>query len=119
MKINTLTVMIDRMRIRARIGVPRKERVYTQTLEIDVSCTLRDLAIIDTDLGSTFDYSATRTEIIRLSERRRFRLLESLACAIARFVLKDRRVAETTITIKKPARFADCEAVGISATLKN
>lgn len=116
MIINNLSVEINGMSVRAQIGVPVKERVYHQPLLIDVKCLLENVRTTDAELKSTYDYVPLRKEIIRIAETTQFRLLESLACEIAKFALSDDRISKVTISIKKPARFTDTQAVGITAT---
>ncbi len=119
MQIKKLSVQIIGMLVHAQIGVPAKERVYPQPLRINVTCVLENLTPIDENLSSTYDYSPAREKIIELTKNKRFHLLESLAETIAKMIMVDTRITSVTISITKPFRFPDTEAVGITATFVN
>jgi len=91
------------MRFEGRHGYYDDERATPQPFEVDVELRL-DLqpAGIADDLERTVDYGRVHDVVRRIVESTSFRLLEALAEAISRDLLRDFAVPEVRIRIRKP-----------------
>lgn len=99
-----------RVDVSCLVGILPRERVEPQPLQIDLFLTLDLHRCGETgDLGASVDYGAVDAQIRFLAVEGRFRLLESLALAIARLVLLPplpgearAAVERVSVTIRKP-----------------
>lgn len=92
------------MRFLGRHGVSLEERMEPQPFEVDVTMWA-DLsaAAADDDLAQTVDYAAVMPEVARIVEDTSFRLIESLATAVADAVLANQaRITKVEVRVRKP-----------------
>jgi len=98
----------DRIHIRdlevaAEIGVYPEERGIRQDLILNLTIfSDQRRASRDDDLESTVDYEAAAEEVVDLVESSSFRLIESLAAAVADRLLDHRGVRAVGVTVDKP-----------------
>lgn len=89
--------------LRCRIGVLPGERAAPRDLEADVRLAVDLRAAGRSDaLADTVDYAALSERLRAVAAASRFRLLESLAEALAAEALADPRVAAAEIALRKP-----------------
>ena len=86
------------------VGCYPQERHEPQTLivEIDVNIPAGRAAFTES-LVDAIDYAVLSTEIVFLVQHARFRLLETAASVIARYVLKRSVASEAKVRLRKPA----------------
>ena len=91
------------MVLRTTIGFNPEERMAPRDLEADIrlAVDLRAAGRSD-DLADTVDYAALAERLRAVAAAARFRLLESLAEALAAEALADPRVAAAEIALRKP-----------------
>ena len=92
------------MRFLGRHGVSLEERMEPQPFEVDVTMWA-DLsaAAAEDDLAQTVDYAAVMPEVARIVEDTSFRLIESLATAVADAVLANQlRITSVEVRVRKP-----------------
>ena len=111
-------VIIKGLAIRAHVGVGAPERRAPQTVIVDAEIRLADPTITRDHMSASVNYAV----VVRLIEETAIMehavLLETLAERIASHLLEDARVAEVTLTITKPRKLPNCEAVGIRRTFQ-
>lgn len=107
-------ILIDELQVACVIGVHDWERSVQQKLLISVEL-LTDLAPAaeSDDLGLTVDYVRVATDIETLAETGRFKLIESLAEAIAALLLKQHPLTAVRITVRKPSALSRAVSVGV------
>jgi len=90
------------LRLVCALGVPAAERARPQPVEIDLDLVV-DVAAAAArdDLADSADYAATLDAVAAVVSRTAYRLLESLAEAIAAAVLEDDKVAAVTVGLRK------------------
>jgi dihydroneopterin aldolase len=114
-------VFIEGMSFFARHGVLPAERETGQRFLVDVVLCL-DFAAAGKadDLEHTVDYLAVYKEVERVVCGRSYRLLESLAEAVAEALLKAFTVKEVGVRIKKPGAPlpGSFDSVGVEITRK-
>lgn len=107
------SILIGGLAVHAHVGVGALERRNPQTVVMDVDIRLADPSIARDHMSASVNYAA----VIRLIEdtcaTERVLLLETLAERIAEHIFEDARVAEITVTITKPRKLPNCNAVGI------
>ncbi|MGD0285869.1 MAG: dihydroneopterin aldolase [Acidimicrobiales bacterium] len=105
------------LRVLGRHGALEGEQDAAQPFEIDleVEADFRGAAR-DDDLAKTVDYSLVVEKATEIVHRRRYRLLEALAGAIATEVLEIPAVRAVTVTVRKlrPPVAADMASAGVS-----
>ena len=107
-------VFIRGLRADAVIGVHDWERRLRQTLVIDVTLATDAGSAATTDrLPETLDYDAVAQRVSALVEGSQFRLIESLAEAIANLLREEFGVPWLHLRLSKPGAVANAEAVGI------
>ena len=92
------------LRFLGRHGVSLEERMEPQPFEVDVTMWA-DLssAAAEDDLAQTVDYAAVLPEVARIVEDTSFRLIESLATAVADAVLANQpRITNVEVRVRKP-----------------
>lgn len=91
------------MVLRTTIGITPGERAAPRSLEADVrlAVDLRAAGRSD-DLSDTIDYAALAERLRAVAAASSFRLLEALAEALAAEALRDPRVAEAAVALRKP-----------------
>lgn len=91
------------MRFLGRHGVQLEERLEPQPLEVDVILR-RDLsaAAASDELADTIDYGTVFALVAEIVEGRSFRLIETLAGAIAEAVLAGQPVDDVEVRVRKP-----------------
>lgn len=92
------------MRFLGRHGVTLEERMEPQPFEVDVTLwTDLASAAANDDLAQTVDYAAVFPEVARIVEDTSFRLIESLATAVADAILAGQpRVTSVEVRVRKP-----------------
>ncbi|MDO8599777.1 MAG: dihydroneopterin aldolase [bacterium] len=113
------TVIIRGLAVRAHVGVGALERRAPQTVVVDVEIQLRDPSIARDHMSASVNYAAVVRCIEETAIMERVVLLETLAEHIASHILEDERVADVTITITKPRKIPNCDAVGVRRTFQN
>lgn len=112
------TILINGLAVHAHVGVGALERRAPQTVVMDAEIRLADPAIARDHMSASMNY----TTVIRLIEdscaTERVLLLETLAERIASRIFEDARVTEVTLTITKPRKLPNCDAVGIRRTFQ-
>jgi dihydroneopterin aldolase len=91
------------MQFLGRHGVQLEERMEPQPFEVDVILR-RDLsaAAASDDLADTIDYSTIFTQVGEVVERQSFRLIETLAGAIADALLASHPIEDVEVRVRKP-----------------
>jgi dihydroneopterin aldolase len=90
------------LRLVCAVGVPDVERARPQPVEIDLDVVV-DVAgaAAGDDLSGTADYATALDAVAGAVTGSSYRLLESLAEAVAAAVLADPRVEEVTVALRK------------------
>jgi dihydroneopterin aldolase len=96
-------IVLPRIPLAARVGVSEEERGSPQDVEVGLVLHL-DLARAGASdaLVDTVDYEAVCRRVTDIVGSRPYRLIESLAEAVARAVLAGFEVAEVEVRVEKP-----------------
>lgn len=107
-------IFIEGLRGDTIIGIHHGEFDTPQPLVIDVTAGVPHANACDTDhIADTIDYSVVRQRLLRLLAEHRLQLLEAFAEAVADILLHEFRAAWVRVTVVKPNKFDDVQAVGV------
>lgn len=112
-------VFVEGLALSCYVGVPDEERNTPQTVLIDIACTARSPRVEGDEIDATVDYApiVRKVRALGVSTRKR-KLIETLAEEIAAICFEDSRVAIAEVTIRKPRKLPDCDAVGVRRTFE-
>lgn len=108
-------VEVARFKLQGKTGITERERSQLQDLiiSVDVLVDAREAAARD-DISKTVDYEEVRRAAERVVLRTSPQLMETLAEAIARELLKSWKLLEAVnVRIEKPGRLPDVEFVAV------
>jgi dihydroneopterin aldolase len=98
------TLAIHDLILSCRLGVFEWEREQPQEIRVDVELDIDAVAAAEEDdVRQTVDYAALVAAITTLAQGRAFRLMETLAHAIAMMVLERGRATAVSVRVKKQA----------------
>jgi FolB domain-containing protein len=107
-------IFIDRLRIRAILGILERERIEPQEILVSViACTLPRPADAPDDIAGCVDYAELADAIRALVEGARRFTAEALAEDIARLGLSRPGVRKVTVRVEKPEAVPGAESVGV------
>lgn len=112
------TILIQGLAVRAHVGMAAPERRTPQTIIVDVTILLTDPIIARDRMSASVNYAAVIRLIETVCITERAVLLETLAERIATRMFEDVRIAAITLTIMKPRKIPNCEAVGVRRTFQ-
>ncbi len=109
-------VTIKGLKLKARIGIEKRELVSAQEVVLDISFQYDDrLAGRTDDIAKAVDYKAMVGRISVLLKCSRFNLLEKMAREVLKVVMADKRVKKASVTVTKPRAIP--RAAGVSLTV--
>lgn len=105
---------INDLVVRCVVGTKPEERTSPQDVCVNVilECDLSKAGRSD-NLDDTVNYSDLRRRIVSLAQSGRFRLIESMAEAIAGVCLSDRRVHSAIVRVEKPGAVPGARSAGV------
>src|SRR5690606_28006364 len=111
----TRRILLEGLRVQARIGMLDHERLAPQTIVFHAAFdTDARRPVDDRDIGTVLDYRGLREALIDEATRDHVDLLESLVDrCLDRILHQFPDVLRAKIRISKPEAFADCDAVAI------
>jgi dihydroneopterin aldolase len=107
------------LRVLGRHGVGEAERSVPQPFELDLEVTIDIAGAVRSDeVSETVDYGSLATEVHEIVSESSYRLLETLATAVAAALLAHDRVTEVTVTVRKlrPPVPVDLATAGVRIT---
>jgi dihydroneopterin aldolase len=107
-------VYIDGFTGRTVIGIDKNELHEAQPVRMSLMIGVPSIRACTTDhIDDTINYAAVRDAIHALLASHRLQLLEALAERIAQMVIADFGAHWVKISLAKPAKFDDVDAVGV------
>ncbi len=108
-------VFIRQLRLQARIGLYRHEKIAPQTVEIDLEIALPgDAAFRTRKVADTIDYGVVVAQLRALLAKERFGLVESLAERIAALIVKDFKSPRVKVSVAKLGVLREAKQVGVT-----
>jgi dihydroneopterin aldolase len=114
LKVRQSRILLDSLEVMTDIGFHEFEIGTPQRLLVTVELWLDDLEPPqDDDHESAWNYDYLRTEVVRISQERRYNLQETLVHAIFQRVAAYRGVKALRVKSVKPDIYPDAKGVGV------
>jgi len=97
-----VTIEVEGLELLGFHGALAEEQKRGQTFLFDVELLAHDAGVRTDKLGDTVDYTQVVDCVRKISEGRRFNLIEALAAAIADGLLERFPVARVRVRVRKP-----------------
>jgi dihydroneopterin aldolase len=109
-------IHIERLEMRARVGVPDEERSTPQRLTFSITlCPNRGASTLQDQIENAVNYANVCTETKKFVAARRDRLIETLADALAIHLLARFEIRSITVELRKYI-LPDVEFVSVTVT---
>lgn len=109
-------VLVEGLTVQAYVGLHAPERDELQTVVIDISCETQSPEVADDDLSNSADYLPVLDAVRDIAVSKKRRLIETFAEEIAEVCFAQEHVVCTTVSVRKPQKFPQVEAVGVTRT---
>ena len=107
-------VFLREIRLDARIGIYRRERTITQTVEIDLDIALPDERVFQSGkVADTVDYGVVIERVRAALLERHYGLVENLAEELARILRSEFHAPWVRVSIAKLGAQRDARRVGV------
>ncbi len=109
-------IFVKNLIVPCRVGVTKEERKERQNIVIDIDI-FSDLSLAGAteDLNNSIDYAEIQEKVTAVVTNGEFKLLESLAQAVALLILKNPLTFQVTVAVKKE-KYGQKPAMGIEIT---
>jgi FolB domain-containing protein len=113
------TIRITDLMLRTIIGVQDWERTEKQDVLINATLRYDSHKAIETDkIEYSVDYKTITKNIIQEVENSQYYLLERLADAVLKIVMKNPHVSEASVTVDKPQALRFARSVSVELTAR-
>lgn len=114
------TIFIHHLEVETIIGVYKHERTTKQPIIIDLEIQYDTTqARFSDELRYTLDYHQLTLDLHEFIRNSSFKLIESLAHAIADRILKNQKIKKLALTLSKPQALEQARNVGIKICRSN
>ena len=108
-------ILIRDLRVEALIGIHRRERYVTQTVQVDLEIGVPGTAVFASDkVADTIDYEQVALKIRALAASGHFRLVETFADRIAALLVDEFRAPWTKVSVAKVGILPNAKYVGVT-----
>ena len=108
-------IFIEQLKISTTIGAHAFEQQIQQLIILDIAMQAElTAAICNDDLQYTIDYQQVSKVITNFVAKQTFKLIESLAAAIADLLLQQFNISWIKLTLKKPGALPNTHCVGVT-----
>jgi dihydroneopterin aldolase len=107
-------IFLHDLRVEAVIGIWEWERRVRQTvsLDIEMATDVKQAAATD-EIEQALDYKSIAKRLIEFVESSEFKLVETLAEALARIIVVDFGVSWVSLSVSKPGAIEGSKNVGV------
>ena len=108
-------ILIRDLRVEALIGIHRRERYVTQTVQVDLEIGVPGTAVFESDkVADTIDYEQVALRIRALASSGHFRLVETFADRIAALLIDELGAPWCKVSAAKLGILANAKFVGVT-----
>lgn len=112
------TIILRKLRLVSRIGVPPEERALPQTVSVTAEIEMKESWLgRGDDLSATLDYASVAQCLREEAATGERQLIETLAEDLAAAILKNAAVAQVSLEVEKYI-LPDCESVAVRVLRK-
>jgi len=107
-------IFLREIRLDARIGIYKREKTITQTVELDLGIALPDDRVFKSGkVADTIDYAVVIERIRAALVERHYGLVENLAEHVAQIILEEFRAPWVRVSIAKVGAQRSARRVGV------
>jgi len=107
-------IFLREIRLDARIGIYKREKAITQTVELDLELALPDARVFESGrVNDTIDYAVVIERVRAALVEQHYGLVESLAEHVAQIILNEFRAPWVRVSIAKIGAQPDARRVGV------
>jgi dihydroneopterin aldolase len=107
-------IFLREIRLDARIGIYKREKAITQTVELDLDLALPDDRVFKSGkVADTIDYAVVVERIRAALVEQHYGLVENLAEHVAQIILKEFRAPWVRVSIAKIGAQPNARRVGV------
>jgi dihydroneopterin aldolase len=107
-------VFLREIRLDARIGIYKREKTITQTVELDLDIALPGDRVFATGkVADTIDYAVVIERIRTILVERHYGLVETLAERVAQIIIDEFHAPWVRVSIAKMGAHRDARRVGV------
>ena len=108
------TIFLNDLRVETIVGIWNWERQMPQTVSIDLemAADIQSAAAADT-LEATLDYKAVSKRVAALVQESQFKLVDTMAEAIAQTIMSEFSTAWVRVRVRKPSAISGARDVGV------
>ena len=108
-------ILIRDLRVEALIGIHRRERYVTQTVQVDLEIGVPGTAVFASDkVADTIDYEQVALRIMALASSQHFRLVETFADRIAALLMEGFGAPWVKVSAAKLGILSNTKFVGVT-----
>jgi dihydroneopterin aldolase len=108
-------ILIRDLRVEALIGIHRRERYVTQTVQVDLEIGVPGTAVFESDkVADTIDYEQVALRIRTLASSGHFRLVETFADRIAALLINELGAPWCKVSAAKLGILPNAKFVGVT-----
>jgi dihydroneopterin aldolase len=108
-------IFLREIKLEAKVGIYRRERVTSQPIELDLDIALPSAAVFRTGkVADTIDYAVVVGRLREELAERRFGLVEELAEFIARLLAEEFHAPWVRVSVAKLGILKDVKHVGVT-----
>ena len=107
-------IFLREIRLDARIGIYKREKAITQTVELDLDIALRDDRVFKSGkVADTIDYAVVIERLRAVLVAQHYGLVENLAEQVAQILIDEFRAPWVRVSIAKIGALRDARRVGV------
>jgi dihydroneopterin aldolase len=108
------TIFLNDLRVETIVGIWNWERQMPQTVSIDLemAADIKSAAAADA-LEATLDYKAVSTRVVALVKKSQFKLVDTMAEAIAETIMSEFSIPWVRVRVHKPWAISGARDVGV------
>jgi 7,8-dihydroneopterin aldolase/epimerase/oxygenase len=107
-------VFLREIRLDARIGIYKREKTITQTVELDLDIALPDKSVFASGkVSDTIDYAVVIERVRAALVERHYGLVENMAEVVAQIILTEFRAPWVRVSIAKIGAQRNARRVGV------
>ena len=109
------TIFLREIRMDARVGIYKREKTITQTVELDLDIALPDDRVFESGkVADTIDYAVVIERIRAVLVERHYGLVENLAEHVAQIILNEFHSPWVRVSIAKIGAQRNAKRVGVT-----
>jgi len=108
-----MQISIEQLMVKVYVGVHEAEQRKLRSISVDIRFDYEPGGV--DDVSAAVDYEDIQKRVLEATDKKRFRLIETLAKTILEAVKRDSRISSVAIAVHKPGALHGARSVSVSA----